>query len=113
MSENEEHRLIAQRREKLSELREKGNPYPNDFRRDAHAAELIGMYGGHNKDWLEKETVRVRIGGRMMAKRIMGKASFAHLQDSTGQIQIYMQRDSLPDGQYQQYAQSTSQSFGL
>ncbi|MEE8117943.1 MAG: lysine--tRNA ligase [Gammaproteobacteria bacterium] len=103
MSENEEHRLIAQRREKLSELREKGNPYPNDFRRDAHAAELIGMYGGHNKDWLEKETVRVRIGGRMMAKRIMGKASFAHLQDSTGQIQIYMQRDSLPDGQYQQF----------
>jgi len=103
MSENEEHRLIAQRREKLSKLREKGNPYPNDFRRDAHAAELIGMYGGHDNDWLEKEMVRVRIGGRMMAKRIMGKASFAHLQDSTGQIQIYLQRDSLPDSQYQQF----------
>ena len=103
MSVHEENRLIAQRREKLSEHRKEGNPYPNDFRRDAHAAELVGLYGGHDNDWLEKEQVRVRIGGRMMAKRIMGKASFAQLQDSTGRFQVFLQRDALPDGHYQAF----------
>ncbi|MCG8434936.1 MAG: lysine--tRNA ligase [Gammaproteobacteria bacterium] len=103
MSENEEHKLITQRREKLAKLRELDSAFPNDFRRDAHAAELRGLYGNKDAATLEQEPVRVRVGGRMMAKRIMGKASFAHIQDSTGKMQLFVQRDALPDGVYQDF----------
>ena len=92
MSENEEHRLIAQRREKLSELREKGNPYPNDFRRDAHAAELIGMYGGHNKDWLEKGSERNFVlspDRRLLASQHRGLIDLRHT--NSGDLKVRLQ----------------------
>lgn len=103
MSQNEEHRLIAERREKLRALRQQGVAFPNDFRRDAHAEELHGMYGGRSNESLEAEGIRVHVAGRMMAQRIMGKASFAQLQDSTGRIQLFIQRDAVGEDAYQAF----------
>ncbi|HIB83069.1 MAG TPA: lysine--tRNA ligase [Chromatiaceae bacterium] len=100
MAELDENKLIAQRREKLSAIREQGNAFPNDFRRDSLAAELHSRFEGVDADGLEAESVTVRVAGRMMAKRVMGKASFTHLQDMSGRIQLFVQRDSLPDGVY-------------
>ena len=87
--------LMAERRSKLERLREQGQAFPNDFRRDATAEELHLGYGDHDAEWLEKHPTRVSIGGRMMFKRVMGKASFAKLKDRSGLIQIFLQRDTL------------------
>lgn len=103
MSQNEEHKLIAERREKLQALRAKGVAFPNDFRRDAHAAELLALYGARDAESLEAEPQRVHIAGRMMGQRIMGKASFAHLQDSTGRMQIFVQRDAVGEEIYKAF----------
>jgi lysyl-tRNA synthetase class 2 len=91
----DENALIAERRTKLARLREGANPFPNDFRRDALAADLHATWGDRQDDWLAANPVRVRVAGRMMFKRVMGKASFAKLQDSTGQIQVYLQSEAL------------------
>ncbi len=99
MSENESD-LVAERRKKLGELREAGQAYPNSFRRDAFAADMISAHGEKTKEELETAGIKVAIGGRMMSRRIMGKASFAHLQDMSGKIQIYVRRDDLPEGVY-------------
>ena len=70
--------------------------FPNDFRRDVLAALLQAEYGDKPAEWLEANPpVRLHVAGRMMFKRVMGKASFAKLQDRTGQIQIFLQRDAL------------------
>lgn len=92
--------LIAQRRAHLEELRQQGNAYPNDFKRDALAADLHARFGELDKETLESNLVRVKIAGRMMSRRVMGKASFAHLQDMSGRIQIYVKRDNLAEGVY-------------
>ena len=96
----DENKLIAERRKKLDALREGGIPYPNDFHRNALADELHHMYGGHENETLEKENVEVSVAGRMMVKRVMGKASFIKLQDRSGQIQIRVERDRLAEGVY-------------
>jgi len=93
----DENQLIAERRAKLAELRDEGNAFPNDFRRDALAADLHETFGAHSNESLEAHPVRVRVAGRMMFKRVMGKASFAKLQDATGQIQVYLQVNALGD----------------
>jgi len=90
----------ASRRAKLAELRARGNPYPNDFRRDTLAADLHGRFHEATAEALADDPVRVRVAGRMMSRRIMGKASFAHLQDVSGRIQLYVRRDALPEGGY-------------
>ena len=100
LSPEEENKLIAQRREKLDALRENGNAFPNDFRRDSMAADLHAYYGEKTAEELDTLGQRVSIAGRMMAKRVMGKASFTKLQDMSGQIQLFLQRDSLPEGVY-------------
>ena len=88
MTENknkpDENKLIAERRGKLDALREQGNPFPNDFRRNATAGELHQTFHSHDIDALAEEPVEVRVAGRMMAKRVMGKASFVKLQDRSG-----------------------------
>ena len=99
----DEHKLIAERRGKLDALREQGNPFPNDFRRNATAEELHQTFHAHDKDALDEEQIEVRVGGRMMVKRVMGKASFIKLQDRSGQIQIRLERDRLPEGVYQAF----------
>lgn len=91
---------LQSRREKLAALREQGNPFPNDFRRDVTADKLHSLYGDKDKEQLEALGIEVAIAGRMMTRRIMGKASFATLQDVGGRIQIYVSRDDLPEGIY-------------
>ncbi|RUO34685.1 lysine--tRNA ligase [Aliidiomarina soli] len=91
---------IAQRKAKLKVLRERGNAFPNDFRRDSVAKELHEKYGETEGEALKEQGVRVKIAGRMMTRRIMGKASFATLQDMSGRIQIYVARDNLAEGIY-------------
>jgi lysyl-tRNA synthetase class 2 len=95
MSENDENHLIAERRAKLAKLRERGNAFPNDFRRDALAADILNAYGEKNAEALDAMAVRVKVAGRMRAKRVMGKASFARLEDSSGAIQVFLQQQAL------------------
>ena len=96
-----ENKLIAERRSKLDTLRESGNAFPNDFRRNAVAAELHQTFESHADEVLRAEHVEVSVSGRMMVKRVMGKASFIKLQDRTGQIQVRLELDRLADGVYQ------------
>lgn len=99
--EVDENKIIAERRAKLAALREMGHSYPNTFRRTDDSAALHASYNELSKEALEAmEPVRVKVAGRMMLRRIMGKASFATLQDHEGRIQIYVTRDELPDGFY-------------
>lgn len=90
----DENKLIAERRAKLDKLRS-GSAYPNDFRRDALADQLLTAYGDRPTEWFDKNVIRVKVGGRMLAKRVMGKASFAKIADRTGQIQVFAQSESL------------------
>ncbi|HEY7754525.1 MAG TPA: lysine--tRNA ligase [Steroidobacteraceae bacterium] len=94
----DDNALIAERRGKLARLRAAGVAYPNDFRRDALAADLHATYGARSDESLAAQPVRVRVAGRMMFKRVMGKASFAKLQDASGQIQVYLQAQALGEG---------------
>ena len=103
MTNQDENSLIAQRRSKLDAIRKDGNAFPNDFRRNAVAGELHAEYDDKDNELLEAEPLRVTVAGRLMAKRVMGKASFVQLQDMSGRIQIFLQRDSLPDGVYQNF----------
>jgi lysyl-tRNA synthetase class 2 len=102
MTDDSENHLIAERRAKLARLREHGGAYPNDFRRDATAEELHLGYGDRDDAWLEAHPTRVAVAGRMMFKRVMGKASFAKLQDRSGLIQIFLQSDVL-GGSYEEF----------
>jgi lysyl-tRNA synthetase, class II len=100
MSENEdppqdENRLMAERRAKLAKLRERGNPFPNDFRRNALAGHLLTAYGEKSGEALEAEAIRVSVAGRMRVKRVMGKASFAKIEDASGAIQLFLQQQAL------------------
>jgi lysyl-tRNA synthetase class 2 len=86
----EENKLVDERREKLKAVRGAGQAFPNDFRRSHFAGDLTKRFGERTKEELEKTRVEVKVAGRMMLKRVMGKASFATLQDGTGRIQIYV-----------------------
>ncbi len=96
----DEQDQIRQRREKLTALRGETIAFPTDFRRDVVVGELLAKYGEQSKEELEEARIRVKIAGRMMTRRIMGKASFSHLQDMSGQLQVYVARDNLPEGVY-------------
>lgn len=87
--QRDENQIIAERRAKLAEWRRRGPAFPNDFRRDALAAELHEKYGAMPNEALEPQAIQVAVAGRMMLKRVMGKAAFATLQDMSGRIQIY------------------------
>jgi len=91
----DENKLIAERRAKLAALREQGAAFPNDFRRDALAGQLHDSFGERSGEWLEANPTRVKVGGRLMFKRVMGKASFGKIADRTGQIQLYLQQEAL------------------
>ena len=100
MNAESENDLIAQRRQDLDELRKAGNAYNNQFKRDSLALDLHTQYEKKSKEELENESIKVAVAGRIMSRRIMGKASFAHIQDMSGKIQLYVRRDDLPDGIY-------------
>ncbi len=93
----DENKLIAERRQKLAAIRAQGVAFPNDFRRDSFAADLLALYENVSGEQLEAQPVRVRVAGRMMAKRVMGKASFAKIQDPGAQLQLFLQRETLGD----------------
>jgi len=84
------NQIIEERRAKLAALRARGVAYPNDFRREHLAAELGRRYEPESREALESRAVAVTVGGRIMLKRVMGKASFATIQDTSGRIQIYV-----------------------
>ena len=90
----EENKLVEERREKLKSLRAAGQAYPNDFRRKDSALELHQRYGALSKELLEAQKPSAVVAGRMMLKRVMGKASFATLQDGSGRIQLYITQDA-------------------
>jgi lysyl-tRNA synthetase class 2 len=99
----DENEQIALRRAKLAELRQQGNPFPNDFRRNVIAGELHAEYGEKDPAEIETRNVRVKVAGRMMTRRVMGKASFAHVQDMSGRIQVYVTRDGLGEELYENF----------
>ncbi|MDQ6621217.1 MAG: lysine--tRNA ligase [Pseudomonadota bacterium] len=91
----DENQIIAERRAKLGVLRDAGHAYPNDFRRDALAADLHAAHDAADNATLEPQGIGVAVAGRMMLKRVMGKASFATLQDMSGRIQLYVTNDAV------------------
>jgi lysyl-tRNA synthetase, class II len=95
MTDSDENHLIAERRAKLAKLRERGSAFPNDFRRNALAARLLSANADKSAEMLEAEANRVSVAGRMRAKRVMGKASFAKLEDPSGAIQVFLQQQTL------------------
>ena len=98
--EQDEQELIRLRRAKLSALRENGIAFPTDFRRNVVAGEVLAEYGEKSKEELEESPLRVKVAGRIMTRRIMGKASFCHIQDMSGKLQLYVTRDALPGDFY-------------
>lgn len=98
--EQDEHRLIAERRRKLNEWRETGAAFPNDFRRQDLADDLQQRFDGVSAEQLQAKPVAASVAGRLVQKRVMGKASFATIRDMSGDIQLFIRRDDLPEGGY-------------
>lgn len=94
---------IAIRRAKLAELRSKGNAYPNNFQREHFAQDLLQQYNNLENSELEQKNISVALAGRIMTRRVMGKASFVHIQDMSGRIQLYIKQDDLPAEQYEAF----------
>jgi lysyl-tRNA synthetase class 2 len=99
----DENHLIAERRGKLAKLRADGVAYPNDFRPDSQAAELHNAYDELDKEALAEIGKQAKIAGRMMLKRVMGKASFATVQDSSGRIQVFLDKNTVGEDLYAQF----------
>lgn len=95
--------LIRERREKLAQWRDTGKAYPTDFRRDALAGDLLNQYGEKTEVELEAHPVQVKIAGRIMTRRLMGKASFTHILDMSGRIQLYIKQDDLGSEMYEEF----------
>lgn len=90
--QQEENKLIAQRKEKLAAVREQGIAFPNDFRRDSLCADLQKQYEGKSKEELEAAAIPVKVAGRIMLNR----GAFMVLQDTSGRLQVYVNRKTLP-----------------
>ena len=97
---DDDNQLITERREKLTAIRATGVAFPNDFKPRHHAQELLRKHGNQVNEELEPLAVKVALGGRMMLKRVMGKASFCTLQDGSGRIQLFVTRDALGEAAY-------------
>ena len=98
-----ENQIIAERRAKLGELRRRGAAFPNDFRREHLASDLHRAWGGKSNEEIEPKAVKATVAGRMMLKRVMGKASFATVQDMSGRIQLYVTRDAVGEDAYEAF----------
>lgn len=101
--EAEHNAQMVQRRLKLAHWREEGHAYPNGFVRDSLAHDLLARYNSWDNSALADEPVEVTIAGRMMTRRVMGKASFTHIQDMSGQFQLYVSRDALTEPVYESF----------
>ena len=100
--EQDENKLIHERKEKLKVLRAAGKAYQNHFRRKDLAKELHDVHDKKTKEELEGETMNVVVAGRMMLHRIMGKASFMTIQDMSGRIQLYVRKNDLPQDVFEE-----------
>ena len=96
----DENHIIAERREKLAQWRAAGRAFPNDFARENTAGKLDELYAGKDPETLEATPVEVKVAGRVMLKRIMGKASFVTIQDLSGKLQLYIGRDAVGEETY-------------
>ena len=96
----DENHLIAERRAKLAEWRQSGNAYPNDFSRENTAGKISEVYDAKTLEELAASPVEVKVAGRIMLKRVMGKASFVTIQDLSGRIQLYVSRDNVGEEVY-------------
>ena len=102
--EVDENQLIAERYKKLGRIREQAGPdFPNDFRRTHLAGTLVDAHGDAEKDALAEAGIEVRVCGRVMLRRIMGKASFLTIQDVSGRLQLYARKADLPEGVYDDF----------
>lgn len=101
--EAEHNAQMVQRRLKLAHWREEGHAYPNGFMRDSLANDLLAQYNAWDNGALAAEPVNVAIAGRMMTRRVMGKASFTHIQDMSGQFQLYVSRDAVSELMYEAF----------
>jgi lysyl-tRNA synthetase, class II len=100
---SEDNHLLAERRAKLAEWRQGGHAYPNDFRRENVAGRLDELYGAKEREELETLSIAVKVAGRVMLKRVMGKASFVTIQDLSGRIQLYVNRDGVGEERYGEF----------
>src|SRR5258706_244246 len=100
---DDENQIIAERRAKLAELRRRGVAFPNDFPREHLAADLHKAWDEKSNEEIEPKAVKAIIAGRMMLKRVMGKASFATAQDMSGRIQLYITRDAVGEAAYEAF----------
>src|SRR5690606_25894264 len=100
MSQEELNDQLKVRREKLHNLREQGlDPFGKRFERTHTSKELVELYEEFSKEELDEKEITVTIAGRIKTKRGKGKAGFAHIQDLTGQIQLYVRKDEVGDEQ--------------
>ncbi|CEN55549.1 lysine--tRNA ligase [Candidatus Methylopumilus turicensis] len=99
----DENHVIAERREKLKAIRAAGVAFPNDFKPEHFAADLHAQYGELENESLEGMAVNVKIAGRMMLKRVMGKASFATVQDRSGRVQLFISKDNIGEEIYESF----------
>jgi lysyl-tRNA synthetase class 2 len=99
----DENHVIAERREKLKAIRAAGVAFPNDFKPEHFAADLHQQYGALENEALEAKAVTVKVAGRMMLKRVMGKASFATLQDRSGRVQLFISKDNIGEEIYESF----------
>jgi lysyl-tRNA synthetase, class II len=104
----DENHVIAERREKLKAMREVAKAkqaavFPNDFKPQHKAADLHAQYAEQDKETLDPQAIPATVAGRMMLKRVMGKASFATIQDATGRIQLYVARDEIGEELYERF----------
>ena len=90
--------IVAGRREKLERLRSEGQAYPNDWRRQHLARELIDAHGERSKEELEQAGIETAVAGRVMLRRVMGKASFLTIEDVSGRIQCYVRQSDVGKG---------------
>lgn len=95
-----QNRLIAERREKLNAWRTTGQAFPNDFSRENLAGHLDELYTAKTREALEATPITVKVAGRIMLKRVMGKASFATIQDMSGRIQLFVSNDSIGEEEH-------------
>jgi lysyl-tRNA synthetase, class II len=96
----DENHIMAERRAKLAAWRESGRAYPNDFSRENIAGKLDEVYGEKDAEELDAMPAEVRVAGRLMLKRVMGKASFVTIQDLSGRLQLYVMRDAVGEDVY-------------
>ncbi len=100
LSTNEQ---IALRREKLLELRQQSQAYPNDISQANFAEDILEKYEALSAEGLEAKKIYVKVAGRIIMRRLMGKASFIHIQDMTGKFQLYIRKEELPEGLFEEY----------